>query len=225
MSRRISRGALRVIIVLGLSSGVSILLYVMRVIATDSWRYWFMLWNLTLAWLPLAFAFWLRQRLAHSRWLSWPNVLISLAWLGFLPNSFYMVSDLVHLSSTGEIVILYDVALMTSLIANGMILGYISTYIIHKELLKRLKTSWAHTIIALIFVSCGFAIYLGRYLRWNSWDLILNPAGVLFDVSESLIHPLLHAEAYFVTFTFFILIASLYAVSYELVHLFQNSSK
>lgn len=183
-----------------------------------------MFWNLFLAWLPVLFALWLRKRLATSRWLSWQNLLLSVLWLGFLPNSFYMVSDLIHLQSTGEIMKLYDVAMMMSLIANGMILGFISVYVVHHELLKRVKTGWAHLIIGLVFLSCGFAIYLGRYLRWNTWDVLLNPFALLFDISERLIHPILHLETFTVTLIFFVLISSLYAVGYELAHLFRNSA-
>jgi uncharacterized membrane protein len=135
-----------------------------------------------------------------------------------------MVSDLIHLENTGEILQLYDVAMMTSLIANGLILGYMSVYVIHQELLKRLKTSWAHTIIGLVLLSCGFAIYLGRYLRWNTWDVLINPAALLFDISDRLISPGKYPETFTITLVFFVLIASIYAVGYELVQLFKNNN-
>lgn len=219
------RQVMSVLLVLCIASAVSVGLFVIRVLSTGSIWYWFMFWNLFLAWLPLLFAFWLRFRLVHSRWLSWQNILLTLLWLSFLPNSFYMISDLVHLQSTGEILQLYDVAMMMSLIANGLILGYMSVYVIHGELRKRIKPVYSHVIIGAIFLSCGFAIYLGRYLRWNTWDVLLNPAALLFDVSDRLLSPTSHLETYAITLTFFVLIASIYAVGYELVHLFKNNGR
>lgn len=229
MSRRIqlrlARQSTQVLMVLCISSGVSVGLFLARVIATENILYWFMLWNLFLAWLPVLFAFWLRYRLSNSRWLSWPNIILTLLWLSFLPNSFYMVSDLIHLQNTGEVMQLYDVAMMMSFIANGLILGYMSLYVVHHELMKRLKPRDAHVVIGLILLSCGFAIYLGRYLRWNTWDIFLSPAALLFDISERVLHPAIHGETFIITFTFFVLIASIYAVGYQLAYLFKNTSK
>lgn len=136
-----------------------------------------------------------------------------------------MVSDYIHLQNTGEVLKLYDVAMMTSFVANGLILGYISVYIMHHELLKRMKARWAHTIIGLVLLSCGFAIYLGRYLRWNTWDVLLNPMALIFDISERIVHPAIHSETFIITVTFFVLIASLYAVGYQLAHLFQGNNQ
>ena len=56
----------------------------------------------------------------------------------------------------------------------------------------------------------SFAMYLGRDLRWNSWDVLLNPAGIIFDVSERVIDPLDHPEAFTTTLMFFIFLAGLY---------------
>lgn len=224
MTNAQTKQAKHVLLVLCISSAVSAGLYVLRVIATDDLKYWFMFWNLFLAWLPVLFAFWLRSRLTRARWLSWQNIIITLLWLSFLPNSFYIVSDLIHLQGSGEVLRLYDAAMMMSLIANGLILGYISVYVVHQELLKRVKAKWAHLIIGLILLSCGFAIYLGRYLRWNTWDVLINPAALLFDISDRFINPAIHPETFTITFTFFVLIASLYAVGYQLAHLFKNNN-
>jgi uncharacterized membrane protein len=218
---RQAKQARQVLLVLCISSAVSAGLFLIRVIGTDNFNYWFMIWNLFLAWLPVLFVFLLRYRLPITRWMSWQNIVLTLLWLIFLPNSFYMVTDFIHLQNTGEILKLYDVAMMMSFVLNGLILGYIGVYVMHHELLKRIKERWAHLIIGLVILSCGFAIYLGRYLRWNTWDVLLNPAALLFDISERIIHPALHADTFIITATYFVLIASIYAVSYQLAHLFQ----
>src|SRR5690606_1961254 len=189
------------------STLVSSSLLGIRILSVGNNRFWFMLWNLFLAWLPLLFALGLRLNLTQKRLGHWQNVLLFFVWLGFLPNSFYMMSDLIHLQSSGETLVLYDIALMMSFIINGLILGYMSTFIVHQVLIKRLRTWHAHTIVGLVFLLSGFAIYLGRYLRWNTWDILLNPAGLLFDLSERLINPLAHGQTYIVTFVFFVIIS------------------
>lgn len=215
----------RVVAVLLLSTLLSIGLFMARVVVTGSMRFDFMLWNLFLGWLPLFFALWLQRRLGHSLWFGWQNLLLTGAWLGFLPNSFYLITDLIHLNNTGEIMKLYDAVMMMSFIMNGLVLGYASVYVLHIELLQRVRRRWAHTFIGLVFLSCGFAIYLGRYLRWNTWDILLNPFGLLFDVSDRFVNPVVHSETFVVTLTFFGLLASFYAVIYQLAGLLRQQAK
>jgi uncharacterized membrane protein len=70
-----------------------------------------------------------------------------------------------------------------------------------------------------VLLLCSFAIYLGRYLRWNSWDVLFNPAGLVFDVSEPFINPTSHPQVFTTTLMFFVLLASIYIVCYQLVAL------
>lgn len=217
MKRETLPFTLRVLSVLGLSSLVSVSLLLIRMGVAGNTRFYFMLWNLFLAWLPLLFALGLRLNLAKKPWLHWQNIGLTVLWLGFLPNSFYLMSDFIHLQSSGETSVMYDIAMMISFVLNGLILGYISTYIVHAQLLARLKQWQANAIIGAVFLGSGFAIYLGRYLRWNTWDIIVNPTGLLFDLSERVINPFIHAQTYVVTLVFFVVIASTYAIIYELV--------
>lgn len=207
----------RVVNALLVSNAVSLLLYCFRVVGAQESRYWFLLWNLLLGWLAPVFAWWLVRRLPKTPWLSWPNAALTLLWLGFLPNSFYLVSDLIHLHSTGEISLLYDAVMFTSFIFNGFFAGFISLFLVHRELLKRFTRQNAHLIVTGIIFLCSFAIYLGRTLRWNTWDALVNPAGLLFDVSDGLINPVARPQAFVTTATFFVLIGSMYMVIWQLV--------
>lgn len=195
-------------------------------IVAGNGRFSFMIWNLFLAWLPVVFALGFRINLTKHRLQSWQNLGLLALWLGFLPNSFYLMSDLIHLQSSGEAAVLYDIAMMMSFILNGLILGYISIYIVHNQLLKRLNSRAMMAFLGIVFLACGFAIYLGRYLRWNTWDIVINPFGILFDLSERVINPLIHIQTYVVTITFFVLLSSTYAVIYQLTKvLSQNVQK
>jgi len=174
-------------------------------------------WNLFLAWLPLLFAWWLMKWVAKNPWISWQGMGLTLLWLGFLPNSFYLVSDLIHLQTTLASNVFYDVVLLVSFAWNGLVLGFFSLYLVHRLLIKRIEWRYAHLLIAGVLLLCSFAIYLGRYLRWSTWDVLVNPAGILFDVSDRIINPEAHGQTFTTTLTFFLLLGSMYLVLWQFV--------
>ncbi len=212
----------RVVYALIVANSLSLLLYAFRVADSHTLRYWFLFWNLALAWIPIGLAWWVMRRLSTTPWLSAENILLTALWLIFLPNSFYLISDLVHLRNTGEVNLLYDAALFFSIIFNGLISGFVSIYIVHRELLKRLERFRAHALIAVVILLCSFAIYLGRNLRWNTWDVIVNPAGLLFDVSDRLIYPIVHLQTFVTTAIFFLLVGGMYVVIWQLIVALNN---
>ena len=202
-----------------LSNSLSVALFLARALDAGNLRYWFLLWNLVLGWMPLAFAWWLEYRLRTSGWLQPANLALTLAWLGFLPNSFYLISDLVHLHASGEVSILYDAVMLFSFIFNGLVAGFMSIYLVHEQALRRLKDKRAHGLIGLVFLMTGLAVYIGRYLRWNTWDILLSPAGLLFDISEGVVNPSAHPQAAPTTLVFFLLLGSMYIVVWQLARL------
>lgn len=195
-----------------LSNGVSLLLFMFRIVGAGNIDYWFMFWNLILAWIPVGVSWYLVKYLNQKSWREPTAVGLTLVWLAFLPNSFYMISDLVHLQQTGDIGILFDVVLFMSFIWNGLLAGFISLILVHRALIKRVSMLRAHSLIATILLANSFAIYLGRSLRWNSWDVLTNPGGLLFDVSERVINPFTYPQALVTTSTFFLLLGSMYLV-------------
>ena len=206
----------RIIYALILSNSVAVILFLLRSAESQTDRYWFMIWNLFLAWLPLVFAWWLVRRLKTTSWLGWQNLLLTLLWLGFLPNSFYVVSDLIHIQETGEVSLLYDIVMFVSFMFNATIVGFMSLFMVHRELLKRVAYEKAYMVVTTILLACSFAIYLGRSLRWNSWDALINPVGILFDVSDRIVNPGAHPQSFVTTVTFFLLLSSIYFVIWEL---------
>ena len=198
-----------------LLSALGALLFVVRVFSSDGIRYWFLLWNLLLAWVPLGLAYLLHKNLKKFRWQHWSNIGLTFLWLGFLPNSFYLISDLIHLHDSGEVGYLFDVVMFMVLILAGMCSGYISMLIVHHNLLKRWRHKISHGIIALTILATSFAIYLGRSLRWNTWDVLVNPFGILFDISERFVRPSTSDELLGITILFFMLIGSMYMVIWQ----------
>jgi uncharacterized membrane protein len=194
---------------------VSVFLLGARVASSDSMRYVFLLWNLVLAALPLLIAIWLVDRIKKYGWLAWQQIVLTILFLIFLPNSFYLVTDFVHLRLTSEATIIYDVVLLSSFMFSGLLLGYVSVYLMHRELKKRVSEKTALAIVSGLFLAVSFAIYLGRFSRWNTWDVLLEPTGLLFDVSDRFVNPGVHTDTYITTGIVFILLFGLYWVVYE----------
>ncbi len=197
-------------------TGVSVALYAAGAVANHSLQFGYLLQNLFLAWVPLLLALALLRLLRIRRWTSWEGLSVTLLWLLFLPNSFYMISDFVHIQDVLRHNLLYDIVMFTACIFTAALLGFSSLYMVHVELRKRMTLRASSVVVALVIFLCGFAVYLGRDLRWNSWDVLLNPAGILFDVSDRLIHPFQHGDMFTITFSFFVLLGSLYVVGWQL---------
>ncbi len=199
------------------ASLASVGLFVAGAYSNHSWAFAYLIWNLFLAWVPVFFSFRLEHVLQRKLWSSWEAILLTVLWLGFLPNTFYMISDFIHIQEIRRVDLLYDTVMMSSFIFNGVILGFMSLYTVHRLLLQRLKWITSAMVVSAILLVCSFAIYLGRELRWNTWDVLVNPAGILLDVSDRVLHPMLFHQTYTTTVTFFVLLGSLYVVTWQLV--------
>lgn len=206
-----------------ISSGVSLGLLAIRIVVSDTWRLWFLSWNLFLAWIPLLLAVWLVSQIDKKKIPTWKEVVIGLMWLVFLPNSFYLITDLIHLQSSGEISVLYDTALIVSFVINGLLLGFLSLYMVHQAIQKYVSRTTAYWMAQLALFLSGFAIYLGRYLRWNTWDVVFNPMGLIFDVSDRIINPGSYKLTFVIMGVFYVLLGSTYAVVYRLVEIIRNN--
>lgn len=198
-------------------TAVSMALYGAGVVAARSWAFSYLPWNLFLAWLPLLVSLLLLRSLRNRLWTSWLPFCLTILWLVLLPNSFYMVSDFVHLQDVASKDILFYVVLFTSFIITGALIGFTSLSLVHAELTKRFERRTAGTLVGFVLLLCSIAIYLGRNLRWNSWDVLLNPAGILFDVSDQLLHPFKHGDLFTTTLSFFVLLTSFYVAQCQFV--------
>lgn len=211
MNQRISMPLIRQIAtLLLLGSGVSLLFYMLGAFSGGLWERHYLVWNLFLAWIAFGLSVWLYKLLARKRWSEWLPLVLTAVWLGFLPNTFYMLTDYIHVPEGDAENITYNVVLFTSFISVSVALGFASLALIHSELRRRLpeKTAWG--VISAILLLVSLAIYIGRYLRWNTWDIVTKPAGILFDISERVINPMSHPQTFVTTFLFFVLLSSGY---------------
>jgi uncharacterized membrane protein len=145
---------------------------------------WFLPWNLFLAWVP-----WLAARgLADAR-SRLAVVLLGAVWLLFLPNAPYLVTDLVHLRPRPPSPLSYDVLLFASFALAGCALGWGSIELVHARLARTWGRAAAAAAVVLVALLTGFGVYLGRFLRWNSWDLVAQPRSVVSDALGALVDP------------------------------------
>jgi uncharacterized membrane protein len=207
---------------LALATLVTLALFGVRALRNGNSEFSYLIWNLFLAWIPLLIALRLIRVLNTKLWSSWEAVALSLAWLLFLPNSFYIVSDFIHLQRIASVDVLYDAVMFTAFVYLGLTIGFTSLYLIHVELKKRFRARMAAVLIGVVLLLSSFAIYLGRDLRWNSWDVITNADGLLFDLSDRLLQPAGYGQILITTGSFFALLASMYAVLWAAARLIRR---
>ena len=137
-------------------------------------------------------------------------ILLIVSWLLFFPNSPYILTDLFHLRLHTSAPMWFDLIVILSFAWTGLIYGFISLLDI-ETLLKRYINSKIITIISVIFLFlASFGIYLGRFLRWNSWDIISNPFGLFNDVFERIINPFDHPRTWGLTIFMGLLLNMMY---------------
>jgi uncharacterized membrane protein len=204
-------------------------LSLVRFVLAGSYEYWFLLWNVVLAWVPLIVAWVLYKKTPKGLLWSWPNFGLFIVWLAFLPNAFYLLSDFIHLApivyfdSTTTVETLYDVVLFQAYTLLGLLLGFTSLRLMHIRLQQKFPRR-VTVIVGAVLLLSSFAMYVGRFLRWNSWDIITNPFGLLFD-SERAINPAEHIPTFSTTILFFVFLSVLYIASLHLVAALGRPSK
>jgi uncharacterized membrane protein len=194
---------------LGVASTGCLMMIVLRVAVTGSIRYTFLLWNLFLAWIPYLLALVVRRIVVGRRFsadspiaagIKPVAVLLALAWLFFYPNAPYILTDFIHVIRTPvrvepphpfitkNALLWYDIILNSAFAFIGHIIGLISLLILHRIIRRKYdrQRGWAFTIIATALG--GYGIYLGRFERLNSWDIVRGPVRTLRIAFANLIN-------------------------------------
>ncbi len=202
------------------ASSVCVALVLARIAWTGHVQeYGFLIWNLFLAWLPLVFALQAcREFCAHSG-STWKFRILGIAWLLFFPNAPYIFTDLIHLTTRFYGHFWVDLVLILSCALTGLVLGFLSLFLMQGIVARRYGRAASWFFIGFVAASSGFGIYLGRFLRFNSWDVITRPVALLHGVGHWATNPLAHSSsavfpALFATFLFIS-----YLMLYALTHL------
>ena len=193
-----------------LAVGFCLALLAGRIHMSGYTSFFFLSWNLALAMVPLLFS---SAALALSGLGARLFALLALVpWLIFLPNAPYILTDILHLRARTPIPIWYDMVMLLAFALTGLLLGYLSLMQAERVLLRYFKRPVVIFINGLVFLLCGFGIYLGRFLRWNSWEIVTRPRSFFDVVSDRFLDPTSHPQTWAVTATVGVLLAITYAL-------------
>jgi uncharacterized membrane protein len=215
-TRRSANERLVVLAGLGVASALCIGLELVREHRYGAYDFRLLVWNLILAWIPLLLALLVYDRYRRGRSLLVLAPALAL-WLLFLPNAPYIVTDFVHLSADSPAPLWLDGVEVSAFAWTGMLLGFVSLYLVHAVARHRLGTvpSWIGVFGALALVSVG--VYLGRVKRWNSWDLLTQPGERLAQLHAHLGDPASLTRAVGISLAVTCLLAAAYLVFYVLM--------
>lgn len=168
-----------------------ILLAYMAVVLFSGSPFLFLNWNLLLSIIPFDFAVltvWLYQQGYPRVWA----LLSVLVWLAFYPNTVYMLTDFIHLNDIGNAINsemqVFNYSLLTGAIFFGVFLGLASSELILVDLFPGLRHRWQVVLGASLSFLSAFGIFLGRYLRLNSWDIVSRPKVLLSQMKDVVIN-------------------------------------
>ena len=175
------------------------MLIAVRIFYTGSTLYLFLVWNIFLAWVPCMISSLFKKMNDRSKWKS---VLVFCCWLAFFPNALYIVTDLIHIQQESLVPKWFDALLLFSSAVLGLLLAFISLYRVEAFLKKMVGIKLLAPLILLILFLGSFGVYLGRFLRWNSWDIISNPFQLLISIGHRIVSPFDHVQTWGITLVF-----------------------
>lgn len=193
------------------------MLLAVRFYFSHSFLFLFLVWNLFLAWIPCQLAGWIVTLPVSCKKISW---LLFGAWLLFFPNALYLVTDLIHLDIDSGVPKWFDAVLLFTTAITGLLMAYNSLFRIEYFLLRNgIRPRYLQPSILLILFMGAFGVYLGRFQRWNSWDIIHHPAGLFSAVTRPLFFPYEHLYTWGVT----VLLTALFYLFYWTIKKFPAS--
>lgn len=189
-----------------------------RVFYSKQIHFRYFVWNLFLAWVPLGFAILLHVRRELRARVSWPDLGAGFLWLLFFPNAPYIVTDLVHLHPRPGVPYWYDIIGVMAFATTGLFLGYLSLYLVQEVVRDWLGRALGWIFALGMLALSSFGIYLGRFLRWNSWDVLLTPLSTVRNAAR-VANPFTSLQPAAFSLTFFGFALVCYLIVYSFTHL------
>jgi len=182
---------------------------IFRFIYSDTKLFLFLNWNLFLAFIPWLFT---------SILVIYPGIhknklviaILLLSWLLFFPNAPYILTDLFHLRLESTMPIWFDLVLILSFAWTGLLFGFMSLWDIEFILGSKVNKKLLPVLSSILLFLGSFGIYLGRYLRWNSWDILQEPFKLFYDIGDNLINPFRHPRTWGMTIFMFLFLSMIY---------------
>jgi len=186
------------------------LLIAARIAYSGKIRYLSLCWNIFLAWIPYILSCYFSDYRAKEKW---KQLFLFASWLLFFPNALYIVTDLIHLEEATHVPLWYDAVLLFASSFIGILMAFISLHKAEYLLSNFFSRHMVAVMIPVILFVASFGVYLGRFQRWNSWDVVHNPISLGVDIFNRLVSPVDHMKTWAITIIF----TALYSLLYWLV--------
>jgi uncharacterized membrane protein len=186
------------ILLLSIFSLICLSFSIFRTVYTDTNVFLFLNWNLFLAFIPWALTTVAISvpKLQNNRVVVTVTLLI---WVLFFPNALYILTDLFHLGLKSSMPVWFDLVLILTFSWTGLLYGFFSLWDIEILLRKKMNPNLVIIISIVFLFVASFGIYVGRYLRWNSWDIIKAPLELFCDISNEIVNPVENQRAWGMT--------------------------
>jgi uncharacterized membrane protein len=194
-------------------------LVVSRICLSGQWLYLSLVWNLFLAWLPLVFALGVCRQHRPAGRAGWKLWALAGLWLLFFPNAPYIFTDLSHLDFWFQRHYWADLSITLLIALTGFLVGFVSLYLMQAVVADRLGRAASWLFILASAGLGGLGIWIGRFLRWNSWDVFIHPVGLSADLVRLATHPLANMRSFAFQALFAALLFFGYLMLYALTHL------
>jgi uncharacterized membrane protein len=196
----------------------SVVIWRVRTEFSGTGRYGFLIWNLFLAWIPFMISYFTYTLTLNRKWIYTVIPIAAFFWLIFFPNAPYILTDFQHLAyMSGDLPVWYDVMMLIWFAFTGLLLGMVSLFLM-QEIIRREFGRWiGWTFVGVVASLTSAGIYMGRFLRWNSWDILRHPTVMAAYTLERAQNPSLQAIGFTGLFAAFILF--LYITLYTFGHL------
>ncbi|WP_394697924.1 DUF1361 domain-containing protein [uncultured Ilyobacter sp.] len=161
-----------------------------RTLVTLNAYYIFLIWNLFLAWIPMFLSLILIIKGIHKI----TQFFVGMVWIIFYPNASYFITDFIHISRGGyhlshktgiDVIVWYDFLMISLFVFTGMLLGFLSLYLLHKKIEKKFSIQSGWRFVVAVQILSSYGIYLGRFIRLNSWHILTKPSDLVKSILMS----------------------------------------
>jgi len=195
-------------------------LQIIRSRVYGQWFYRPFVLNLGLAWIPFILSLAIYVTSLWSQIFNPFDLVLLLIWFFFYPNAIYLITEVHHFRDESDVPLWFDTIAILSLVFTGILLSSYSLLIIHYLLREVVPGGWSWFVIVGYVFLANFGIFVGRYMRFNSWDVVARPVTLLRQVLETLLLRWREVSAYTLLFGVFVLAAySLEAFTFSIVEI------
>jgi len=196
----------------------SVFIWRIRSNFSGSINYVFLIWNLFLAWIPFMIAYFTYTMSLNRKLISIIIPIATFFWLIFFPNAPYILTDFQHLAGTWhDAPVWYDVMLLIWFSFTGLLLGMVSLFLMQEIIRREFGRWYGWAFVTFVSVLTSFGVYVGRFLRWNTWDIFRNFSNMATYTVTSAKDPSLQSLGFTTLFGFFFIF--LYITLYAFAHL------